>query len=312
MIRRRTYEPLGLVLATDDGVYQVVPGGAPEHAITGHRFTSVGYHDGLCIAGAPETGAWVHNGKRWEQRWEGDPRSVSVTTGGDLYIGMADGGLLRSRDRGETWEELEHLRGVLKSGSFTPVAGESRVAVVSVGDVRDGILVGIAGAGAWYMRDGSHTWLKRADGLDAKLHGVWVHPESKDRLYATADRGCFYSDDDGFTWLQALDGLDRPWGGSLAVMPGVPDTLVLSLARHPGGGQGAVFRSPNGGMNWQRLMLEDEDEWERIPCVVRPWDWEDLVFVAAGDKIFASHDRGKQWLSLMDGLPTANALTASV
>jgi len=59
-------------------------------------------------------------------------------------------------------------------------------------------------------------------------------------------------------------------------------------------------------------MLEDEDEWDRVPCVVRPWDWEDLVFIAAGDKIFASHDRGRSWIGLMSGLPVANAITASV
>jgi photosystem II stability/assembly factor-like uncharacterized protein len=312
MIRRRTYEPLGIILATDEGLLQVVPGGDPEVAVGGYRFTSVNYHDGLCIAGAPNTGVWVHNGRKWAQRWEGDPRSVSVTTSGDLYIGATDGTLMRSVDKGESWEELEGVKNVLKNANFVPPAGETKVAVVSVGDAVEGIILGIAGGGAWYTRDDGKTWLRRSDGLDAKLHGIWVHAEQRDRLFATADRGVFRSEDEGFTWMQSVGGLDRSWGGSLAVLPGAPDTLVLSMARQPGGLEGAVFRSPNGGVTWQRQALEDEDEWDRVPCVVRPWDWEDLVFVAAGDKLFASHDRGRNWIGLGAGLPVANAATASV
>lgn len=312
MIRRRTYEPLGIVLATDEGILQVVPGGNPERAVPGHRFTSIDYYDGLCIAGAPGVGVWVHNGKKWGQRWTGDPRSVTVTTGGDLYIGTMDGLLLRSTDKGETWVDIEGVKNVVKNPNFSPPAGESKVAIVSVGDVMEGIILGIAGGGAWYTRDEGKTWLRRSDGLDAKVHRIWVHAEQRDRLFATADRGVFRSEDEGFSWLQALGGLDRSWGGTLAVLPGAPDTLVLSMARHAPGLEGAVFRSPNGGVTWQRLMLEDEDEWDRVPCVVRPWDWEDLVFIAAGDKIFASHDRGRSWIGLMNGLPVANAITASV
>ncbi len=312
MIRRRTYEPLGIVLATDEGLLQVVPGGNPERAVSGHRFTSVDYYDGLCIAGAPGEGVWVHNGKKWARRWDGDPRSVSVTTTFDLYIGTTDGGLVRSTDRGESWEEITGVKNVIKNASFSPPAGESKVAIVGVANVVEGIILGIGGGGAWYTRDDGKTWLRRADGLDAKMHGIWVHAEHRDRIFATADRGIFRSEDEGFTWVQSMGGLDRSWGGTLAVMPGAPDTLVASVARHPGGAEGAVFRSPNGGVTWQRLMLEQEDEWERIPCVIRPWDWEDLTFVAAGDKIFASHDRGRSWIGLGEGLPVANAATASI
>jgi hypothetical protein len=59
-------------------------------------------------------------------------------------------------------------------------------------------------------------------------------------------------------------------------------------------------------------MLEGDDEWPRIPCVTRPWDWQDVAFIAAGEKLWASHDRGKNWIELGDGLPVANSISASL
>jgi len=319
VIRRRTYEPLGIVIAHDDGLTQVVPGGDPEHVITGHRFTSVGYYDGVAIAGSPEGGAWVHAGKRWEHVWSGNARSVSVLANGDLFIGVGDGKLLRSVDQGVTWEEIEGAMNVIKHGTnFVPPIGESKVFVTGVVQVEEGIVLAMAGGGAWHTRDEGKTWLRRSDGLDVKMHGVWVHPERRDRLYATADAGVYRSEDEGFSWLQSLGGLDRSWGGSIAIMPGAPDALILTMARRAWSGnagdtqEGAVFRSPNGGVSWARVMLEEDDDWPRVPCVTRPWDWEDVAFIAAGDKLWASHDRGKNWLALTDGLPVANAIAASL
>ncbi|MCK9486963.1 MAG: hypothetical protein M0R73_09770 [Dehalococcoidia bacterium] len=319
VIRRRDYEPLGIILAHDHGLATVVPGGEPQEVVAGHRFTSTDYYDGLAMAGAPGVGAWVHDGKRWKQRWEGDARSVSVLPNGDLFIGVGDGRLVRSTDRGETWEELEGVLNVIKHGNnFVPPRGESKCFVRGVVQVEEGIVLAIGGGGAWHTRDNGNTWLRRTDGLDAKMHGVWSHPEHRDRLYATSDSGVFRSEDEGFSWLQSLGGLDRSWGGTLAIMPGAPDALILSMARHappePGGSatEGTVFRSPNGGVSWARVMLEGDDEWPRIPCVTRPWDWEDVAFVAAGEKLWASHDRGKNWLALSDGLPVANSIAASL
>lgn len=313
VIRRRTYEPLGIIIAHDKGLTSVVPGGDPDEAVTGHTFTSVDYRDGLAIAGSPEEGAWVHGGKRWEHKWSGNARSVAVLPNGDLFIGSTLGPLYRSTNRGDTWEEIEGVMNVIKHGTqFVPNAGESRVLVQSVAQVEEGLLVGLGGGSAWHTRDNGKSWTRRGEGLNPKIHTLRVHPEHADRVYATTDAGVFRSEDEGFSWLQSMGGLDRSWGGSIAIMPGAPDALVVALARTAAGETGAVFRSPNGGVSWARVELEGDDEWPRIPCVARPWDWEDVVFVMAGSKLWASHDRGKNFIDLADGLPVANAMAASL
>ena len=51
---------LGILLAVDDGLLQVIPGMDAERAIEGPRMTAVDYRDGLAVATAPGEGIWVN------------------------------------------------------------------------------------------------------------------------------------------------------------------------------------------------------------------------------------------------------------
>jgi len=318
---------LGILIAVDDGLLQVVPGQEATRAIDGPRMTGVDYRADLGIAVAPDGGAWVHDDEQWTQSWEGDASFGRVTPDGALLVGTHGAQLHRSDDRGATWQEVDGLQNVVKHRKMIAPAGYKQAYVAGVLFPKDGMLIGIAGGGTWYTRDGGGSWLQRSDGLDHMLHALEQHPEQVDRLFASADSGIYRSDDGGYSWVQSLGGLDRSWGGSIAVLPGTPDVLLLAVARHAPGEEGALFRSPNGGVTWARIMLEPEavgspsesdrgagggDEWPRIPCVTRVWDSEDMAFAAAGDKVFASHDTGRNWMPLATDLPTANAIAAAL
>jgi photosystem II stability/assembly factor-like uncharacterized protein len=302
---------LGVLLGTDEGLLQVLPGESPEHPVRGARVTSLDYFDGLGIAGS-SSGVWVHAGRRWEQRWEGDARSVRVSPEHQLYIGTEPARMLVSGDRGQSWSEYESLRHVVKHHDFPAPAGHKSPYVSGFAFPREGLLVAIGGGGTWFTRDEGKSWLRRGEGLDPTVHVVHEHPEERDRLFATADSGFYRSEDAGFSWLQSLGGLDRSWGCGFAVVPAAPDRIVLSVARRAPGQDGALFRSANGGVTWNRLMLDDEDEWEQGPVVTRPWNFEEQLFLAAGDKVWASHDGGRNWLALVEGLPAAHAIAVAL
>ncbi len=318
---------LGILLAVDDGLLQVVPGQEASRTIEGPRMTGVDYRGDLGIAVAPDGGAWVHDGDGWTQSWEGDASFGRVAPDGALLVGTYSAQLFRSDDRGASWQEVEGLQNVVKHRKMVAPAGHKQAYIAGVLFPKDGMLIGIAGGGTWYTRDEGGSWLQRSDGLDHMLHALEGHPEQADRLFATADTGIYRSDDGGYSWVQSLGGLDRSWGGSIAVLPGTPDVLLLAVARHAPGEEGALFRSPNGGVTWARIMLEGEavgapsesdrgagsgDEWPRIPCVTRVWDSEDMAFAAAGDRVWASHDTGRNWMPLASGLPPANAIAAAL
>ena len=98
-----------------------------------------------------------------------------------------------------------------------------------------GIVVAFDGGGAWFTPNLGGSWLPRngagGEGVDAHIHRLYRHPDLPGRLYAVTRTGLYRSTDEGHSWLQSLKDLDRSWGGSLAVLPGPTDTLVLSLAK---------------------------------------------------------------------------------
>ena len=315
---------LGILLAVDDGLLQVIPGQAPIRAVDGPRMTGVDYRGDLAIAVAPGEGAWVYDDEAWTRAWSGDASFGRVGPGGELWVGTHGAHLHRSDDRGASWQEIEGLQNVVKHRHLAAPPGYKQPYVAGVLFPKEGMLIGVAGGATWFTRDGGGTWLERSDGLDPLLHQLQEHPEQADRLLASADSGVYRSDDGGFSWTQSLGGLDRSWGGSIAILPGTPDVLLLAAARHAPGTEGALFRSPNGGVTWSRVMLDGGastpsesdrgaggDDWPRIPCVTRLWDSEDTAFASAGDKVWASHDTGRNWMPLASDLPPANAIAAA-
>jgi len=328
---------LGILLAVDDGLLQVIPGQDPIRAVEGPRMTGVDYRGDLAIAVAPGEGAWVFDDEndKWTHAWAGDASFGRIEPEGALLVGTHGAQLFRSENRGTTWQEVEGLQNVVKHRQMVTPTDHKQPYVAGVIFPKEGMLIGIAGGGAWFTRDGGGTWLQRSDGLDPMLHALQEHPEQADRLFATAGSGIYRSDDGGYSWVQSLGGLDRSWGGSIAVLPGTPDVLLLAAARHAPGLEGALFRSPNGGLTWSRIMLGDAgsearsesatavdgsqsdrgagtgDEWPQIPCVTRLWDTEDTAFASAGDTVWASHDTGRNWMPLASGLPPANAIAAA-
>lgn len=330
----RRHEPLGLLLGTADGLLQVVPGAAPERGIDGPRITSVDAREGLAVAGGPD-GVWVHVASvgvaRWRQAWQGHARLVQIE-GETVYLGTGDGRILTSEDDGLNWTPLYGTRELFAYGGSPRPAGHASTwppPVSGVAEVRTparsgvpsagGIVVAFDGGGAWFTPNLGGSWLNRGgaggEGLDPQVHRLYRHPDLPDRLYATTASGLYRSTDEGHTWLRALKDLDRSWGGSLAVLPGPTDTLVLSLAKGEDG-PGALFRSVNAGLTWARVLLgpagREADEWARPPAVVRPREFEDVTFVAAGDTLYASHDAGRTWTPLADALPEALCLAASL
>lgn len=313
--QRRT--PLGILIGTDDGLLQCIPGAHTEHAIKDARITSIDVRDDLAVAGAPGAagGVWLHAGTRWQQVWQGDACSVQLGRGGTIFLGTGDGQLLRSVDEGTTWTETRGLVGLRFDGAAMPPRAVPP-AITGVVEVTAGLMIAFAGGGVWFTADDGGSWFRRDEGLDAHVHRIYRHPDLDGRLYATARTGLYRTTDQGSIWVPSVTDLDRGWGGSLALLPGARDTLVLSLARSAPGANasdgGALFHSTDGGLDWSRLLLDSEDEWTRAPVVLQPRELEDVVFVAAGSRLFASHDRGASWLALADGLPLANALAASV
>ena len=312
---------LGILIGTERGLYGFFPGERPHPLIPDLPIASVDAHEGVAVVTSPGNGVWLHDGgppSDWRQVWEGDARSARITPDGDLLVGAAPPKLLRSTDSGATWEPSVTLESVVRyqRTRSTVTVSNAEWALTAIAFPPDGVLVGVQGAGVWLSMDEGRGWMPRSEGIDPAVTGLYEHPEHKDRVYATTRSGLFRSEDGGYTWLQSLTGLDRSIARTVSVLPGTLDTLVMSAARR-GSGQGALFRSIDGGMRWMRIIVGDEHEWPAAPVVTRMAGSLDTTFVLAGERLWASHDRGINWLPLTDegdtaSLPPASSLAVSL
>ena len=321
---------IGIVLATDQGLMHVLPGADAELALPGVVCTSLDYRDGVAVAAAPERGVWMNDGDGWRQVWEGNANIVRLGDDGVCYAGESPPRLYRSRDGGDTWDEMVNVPSIVRAhAARRPGAAREELAIVGITFPQGQLLLGIRGMGTWLSRDGGHSWMRgdqielsarseplQAVALGEHLNGLWDHQERNDRLYAASRSGFFRSDDGGFTWQRTQQGLDRYYANGVAVLPGTPDALLLSIAARAEddeeGPEAALFRSVNGGLMWDRVTLGGEEEWTRPPLVSAVVGGMDMLFAQTGGAIWASHDRGARWLPIADGLPPATAMVAAL
>ena len=301
---------LALLLGSGDGLRVLLPGAEPRRELTAGPIVSIDSRDGVTLAAAAGQGVWVRRGREWRMTLAGDVRRVRIAPSGLLLAGTAPAAIHVSTD-GDRWEEWSTLQNLLRY-HWQRLTNNSTARDVGGIAFASGAVVAITGVGAFLTLDEGRNWALHSEGLDRQVHGLWEHPERTDRLYAASPSGFYRSEDGGYSWVQSLHGLDRSWVWDVAVLPGTPDTLLLSAARRPDGQESALFRSVDGGISWSRVLLESEDEWAQPPLVCSLTSPVDALFVLAGRRAWGSHDRGDHWMPIADGLPPARSFIAAV
>lgn len=185
--------------------------------------------------------------------------------------------------------------------------------------------------GAWKTNDYGRTWKSIFDDQPSQSIGsIEVALSNPNIIYvgsgeglqrpdlSTGD-GMWRSADAGKTWshigLEDAQQIPR-----IAIDPTNPDRLFVAVLGHPYGpnAQRGVFRSTDGGKNWQKVLYKDEntgaadivmspndpntlyaDMWE-----ARQGPWENGAFSGPGTGMYKSTDGGNTWTQLAGGLPT--------
>jgi hypothetical protein len=177
-------------------------------------------------------------GVTWNVGYGGKPYvySLEATQGptGTILYGTtfySDYGILKSYDRGDSWEEVS--RGWWSDISFDieSVDGGSQSLVVATYH------------GVERSDDGGATWAL-ASGLDqGVVLSVARSPANPNRwLAATWGGGIWLSNNGGFGWTESSTGLASPYVYDVAYSPSYPDTVYAASL--------GVHRSSNGGSTW--------------------------------------------------------------
>jgi photosystem II stability/assembly factor-like uncharacterized protein len=169
-----------------------------------------------------------------------------------LLVGIELGGLMRSTDRGETWED--HRPGAQRD--VHSLAWHPRV---------PGTAYEAGGGGTAFSEDGGASWQPADDGRDR--HYTWavaVDPVDPELWYVSASTGPFaahggrdpqariYRRRAGQGWLPLDGGLPEP-------LPAMPYALLAAEDRlFAGFSDGGVWESGDRGETWSRCAVEGE------------------------------------------------------
>ncbi len=148
--------------------------------------------------------------------------------------------------------------------------------------------------------------------MSGRIADIVINPENRNIWYvAVGSGGVWKTTNRGTTWTPVFDKEASYSTGCIALDPANPDIVWVGTGenvggRHVGFGDG-IYRSLDGGKNWENLGLKDSQHISKI--VIDPRDTK-VVFVASqgplwsagGDRgLFRSADGGSTWNNVLDG-----------
>lgn len=233
---------------------------------------------------------------------------------GTFYMGGSGGGVWKSVDYGEVWENLSDK--YFASGSIGAIAvSDSNPKVVYVGTGSACLRGNIqAGMGLYKSTDAGATW--QLSGLEdgGQIARIRIDPRDSNLVYVAvqghafgpnATRGVFRSKDGGQTWEKVLFINDKTGASDLAM--DAKDARVLYATVWTGevkpwglpsnSPDGGVFKTTDGGDHWTKLTGGlPQGTVGKIGVAVSPVD-SNRVWVLVGDVpeggVFRSEDAGK-------------------
>lgn len=267
----------------------------------------------------------LYSGMRWRELgpFRGG-RSCTVTgVPGQpnlYYFGTVGGGVWRTKDAGQTWENITDS---YFGGTIGAVAvAESDPNVIYVGEGEQTLRNNVSsGWGVWKSTDAGASW--KHIGLSDSRHiaRIRIHPKNPDVVYVAAMgnlwkpnemRGIYKSVDGGATWKRVLYINDTAMAGDLVMDPNNPRILYAAtwnMKRNgyrmdSGGPDSKLWKSTDGGETWENLS--DKPGMPKgtngiIGVTVSPVNsnrvWA-IIENTEAPGVYRSDDAGKTWTRL--------------
>ena len=253
---------------------------------------------------------------------------------GEVWMGVDPATLFRSRDWGETWEQVRGLNEHPTREAWQPGGGGLCLHGIRLDPTNpDSMIVTISAGGAFRTDDGGASWRPINQGVRADflpdptmpvghcVHHLLPSPVDPTWLFQQNHCGVYRSADGGDSWQEVTAGLPSEFGFAAAVHPHEPRTVYVApleadLFRTFPGGAMAVWRSRDGGDSWEALR-EGLPQKGAYLSAYREGMTTDRhadagVYIGTSNgQIFFSPDSGDHWQLLADHLPPVLSLEAS-
>ncbi|MEM6319198.1 MAG: glycosyl hydrolase [Bacteroidota bacterium] len=235
------------------------------------------------------------------------------------YMGTTGGGLWKTEDAGQHWNNISD--GFFETGSVGAVAvSESNPNIVYCG-MGEHAVRGVMthhGDGVYKSIDAGKTWEKI--GLEGTQHiaRITIHPSNPNIVYVAAqgalyspseERGIYKSTDGGQTWSKILF-VDKKTGCTeLSMDKNHPHILYAAMWEHQrlpwkiisGGPGSGLYKSTDAGKTWKKIHKGLPGEKGKMAVSVCPSNSSKVYALIESDSdqekggLFVSNDAGGNW-----------------
>jgi len=235
------------------------------------------------------------------------------------YMGTTGGGLWKTTNAGQTWDNISD--GYFKTGSVGTVSvSESHPNVVYVGmgeHAPRGVTTSY-GDGVYKSTDAGKTWQHM--GLDSTRHisRIAIHPDNPDLIWVAAqgaihgptkERGIYKSTDGGKTWKNVLFVNELTGCSDLSMDMHNPMVLYAAMWDHirkpwkviSGGPGSGMYKSTDGGETWFKIHKGLPEEKGKMAVAVSRANPDRVYALVESDThkekggLFVSSDAGQSW-----------------
>lgn len=241
-----------------------------------------------------------------------------------IYIGAATGGILKTEDAGDTWDQLFEGIPTISIGDIVIDPNNSNIIYAGTGEANSSSF-SFLGSGVYKSEDAGETW--NFSGLEnsAYIARMIVDHSNSQRVFAAAsgnlfspsdDRGIYRSEDGGANWEQVLFVTDTTAAIDLVQNPENPEILYAGFwertrgftTRRSFGVSTGIYRTTDGGDNWEELsegLPHELLDKGRVGITISESNPE--VLYATYDMpdqevwAFKTEDGGDNWTRLNDG-----------
>lgn len=218
----------------------------------------------------------------------------------EILVGIEEGGVARSYDRGATWEDAS---GPSSSSAFPKINDPAGIVPYEMGQHEEGrvyrdvhwvirhpsrveTFFASTGIGTYQTHDGGKTWSKCEYGMGrAYAIPMAIHPETPERIF-----------------LGAAENGPASWPGYRTVRAGPYNTVKFSrnLSAQNGGARTQVLRSDDAGRTWNRLSGGLPTGHAHMTCgfTGAANDAQILCVGYTDGSVYATTDGGRSWLQL--------------
>lgn len=235
------------------------------------------------------------------------------------YFGTTGGGVWKTSDAGQHWENISD--GYFGTGSVGAVAvSESNPNIVYVGmgeHAPRGVMTSY-GDGVYKSINAGKTWEKL--GLEKTQHisRIQIHPSNPNIVYVAAqgalhapneDRGVYKTEDGGATWEKVLYVDEKSGAVELSMDMNIPEVLYAAMWEHQrkpwqvisGGPGSGLYKTTDAGKTWKKIHNGLPEEKGKMAISVSRANSNKVYALVESDTykdlggLFVSNDAGESW-----------------